>query len=378
MFSKTGDGWFESHMGCTANDIVKRLRKSRRINKDQKGDIDELIQDVRTIKALEFENTLKMHDWLEENSRIVRAFSPSERDMKALRKFADTRKVNLLRSFKQWEMSEEILAKLEEFDDVWGDDEKDAWVKAMQGRRDAKMMWKNTLHQIDRLSEKDALMVRKASEYLEQNGAMTARAIYERLHEESLTTKSMTSNKLAKMLSMYGEEVDIMDGVGRSTFVKADSSGLILKDPIAYAAGFLDADGYISITGRGEPRAGFIATGTRGRAHCEHLQKTLDCGILQLDQKVYKDSQRSQHRLQFYSKADIRKLLSALEPHLQMKKTQARAVLAYLDEQDKLRKEQLMKVVKFRNWSDDTTKSDALLAEWGIDADTVSKWSEGL
>ena len=162
MFSKTGDGWFESHMGCTANDIVKRLRKSRRTNKDQKGDIDELIQDVRTIKALEFENTLKMHDWLEENSRIVRAFSPSERDMKALRKFADTRKVNLLRSFKQWEMSEEILAKLEEFDDVWGDDEKDAWVKAMQGRRDAKMMWKNTLHQIDRLSEKDALMVRKA------------------------------------------------------------------------------------------------------------------------------------------------------------------------------------------------------------------------
>ena len=76
MFSKTGDGWFESHMGCTANDIVKRLRKSRRTNKDQKGDIDELIQDVRTIKALEFENTLKMHDWLEENSRIVRAFSP--------------------------------------------------------------------------------------------------------------------------------------------------------------------------------------------------------------------------------------------------------------------------------------------------------------
>ena len=61
-----------------------------------------------------------------------------------------------------------------------------------------------------------------------------------------------------------------------------------------------------------------------------------------------------------------------------MKKTQARAVLAYLDEQDKVRKEQLMKVVKFRNWSDDTTKSDALLAEWGVDADTVSKWSEGL
>ena len=162
------------------------------------------------------------------------------------------------------------------------------------------------------------------------------------------------------------------------TFKKIKNHGLILKDPFAYAAGFLDADGYISITGRGEPRAGFIATGARGRIHCKHLQKTLDCGRLQLDQKVYKDSQRSQHRLQFYSKADIRNLLTSLLPHLQMKKTQAKAVLAYIEENDKLRKEELKKLVKYNNWSDDTSKSDALLAEWGVQADTVAKWGEGL
>ena len=61
-----------------------------------------------------------------------------------------------------------------------------------------------------------------------------------------------------------------------------------------------------------------------------------------------------------------------------MKKTQAKAVLAYIDEQDSVRKEELKKLVKYSNWSDDKTKSESLLAEWGIKADTMAKWSEGL
>ena len=184
--------------------------------------------------------------------------------------------------------------------------------------------------------------------------------------------------KLAKLLSMYGEEIDIIGGAGRGTFVKMDKTGLIIKDPWAYAAGFLDADGYITITKRGEPRAGFIATGNRGKIHCEQLQKTLDCGILQLDQKVYSDNQRSQHRLQFYSKADIAKLLKGVLPFLQMKATQAKAVLAFIEEGDSLKKDELKKVVRYSNWSDDTNKANALLAEWGIEADQVNKWAEAI
>ena len=137
-------------------------------------------------------------------------------------------------------------------------------------------------------------------------------------------------------------------------------------------------DRYITITKRGEPRAGFIATGSRGKIHCEQLQKTLDCGILQLDQKVYTDNQRSQHRLQFYSKADISKLLKGILPFLEMKKTQAKAVLAYIAETDGLRKEELKKVVKYHNWSDDTNKSNALLDEWGVGAEDVTKWTEAI
>jgi len=378
LFSTTGEGWFETHTGFTANALVDRLRKNRRLNKEQKNEIDDLINDIRMIKSLEFDSTLNMYDWIGDYSSIVKEFSPSERDMKALRKFGESRKFTLIKACRQWEQANEVLKMLDEFEGIWGQDEKDAWVKAMQEKQDAKKMWKSTLHQIDRLNDKDLESLQKSAILLEQNGPMTSKSIFQNLHERKIISKSMTVGKLGKLLAMYGEELDIISGNERSTFVKADSHGLILKDPFSYAAGFLDADGYISITGRGEPRAGFIATGSRGRLHCEHLQKTLDCGILQLDQKVYKDNQRSQHRLQFYSKNDIRKLLTSLLPHLQMKKTQAKAVLAYIDEEDSVRKEELKKLVKYSNWSDDKTKSESLLAEWGIKADTMAKWSEGL
>ena len=207
---------------------------------------------------------------------------------------------------------------------------------------------------------------------------MSGRRSFESLATDGILHKSMTAMKLAKLLSMYGEEVDIISGASRGTFVKIDRSGLIIKDPWAYAAGFLDADGYITITKRGEPRAGFIATGRRGKIHCEQLRKILDCGILQLDQKVYKDNQRSQHRLQFYSKNDIRKLLEGLMPHLHMKKTQAKAVLAFIDEKDGVKKDELLKVVRYYNWSDDTNKSNALLSEWGLEAEDVSKLAEAI
>ena len=160
--------------------------------------------------------------------------------------------------------------------------------------------------------------------------------------------------------------------------MRISNEGLVLNDSGAYGAGFLDADGYITITERGEPRAGMIATGDRGRIHCEDLYKTLDCGVLQLNNKVHKNSKRSQHRLQFYSKADLRKFLNGVLPHLKMKSIQAKAVLAYIDEKDTTRKEELKRLVRFKNWEDDTKKSTELLFSWGVDVDTIGKYAEGL
>ena len=143
---------------------------------------------------------------------------------------------------------------------------------------------------------------------------------------------------------------------------------------------FIDADGYITITKRGEPRVGIIATGERGKVHCEELQKTLGCGVLQLDLKLYqKSSKRSQHRLQFYSKADVRKVLKGVEPHLRLKKNQLNNVLEYIDTPRKgaiakQRRDQLEKLVKYDNWSD--KKGDELLSEWGVKEEDIMTWRD--
>jgi hypothetical protein len=38
----------------------------------------------------------------------------------------------------------------------------------------------------------------------------------------------------------------------------------------------------------------------------------------------------------------------------------------------KARKAELQRIVKWNNWKD--TKADDLLAEWGVDVETVEKW----
>jgi len=378
MFPRNGEGWFETNIGYSATELVHRLKKMRRHNKDRKDLIDDLIKDVRCLKGVEIETTLKMFPWSVEHSDTIKELGLSEMNLKALRKFGDNRNVSLQRACFQWEKAEEALKMLDEYEDVWGDKEKKAWVAAMDGKRDARKIWKTTLHQMDRLTYKEQEALKKSADVLSRKGEMTGRTLFENLLHDGVPDRNMTSMKLAKLLSLYGEEVDIIAGASRNSFIKMDKTGLIIKDPWAYAAGFLDADGYITITKRGEPRAGFIATGMRGKIHCEQLQKILDCGVLQLNQKVYKDNQRSQHRLQFYSKMDIRKLLNGILPFLAMKKTQAKAVLAFIDEGDAVKKDELKKVVRYFNWSDDTNKANTLLSEWGVQADDVSKWAEAI
>ena len=92
---------------------------------------------------------------------------------------------------------------------------------------------------------------------------------------------------------------------------------------------------------------------------------------------MYKDGQRSQHRVSFYSKDDLTKLLAKITPHLRMKDRQAKAVSAYLKESDPIRKVQLKRFVQFSN-RDGTTKGKESLREWGVDKDTVMSWAEAL
>ena len=329
-FSNTGNGWFETHLGCSASDFVSRLRKMRRNNKDVKADIDLLIEDVRTLKALEVKTTLKGISWANGKESTIKQLGASDRDLKSLRRFGESRKVGLMQACNLWDSADSSLKMLDQFTDVWGEQESQAWATAMQSKTDAKKMWRSTLHQSERLTQKEQDTLAKASYILQLEGALSSRRLQERMLDESVLHKSMTAGKLSKLLSMYGEEYDIINGPKKGTFVKMDDDGIIIKNPWSYAADFLESDGFIKVSERGETSLGFVSTGKRGKVHCEQLHKMIDGGSLQLNRRVSKDH-TTQHRLLFNMDNEVHNILKNVLPYLSSKRQQAEYVLKKME-----------------------------------------------
>ena len=325
-FSNTGSGWFETHLGCSASDFVSRLRKMRRNNKEIKSDIDLLIEDVRTLKALEVKTTLKGISWANGKESTIKQLGASDRDLKSLRRFGESRRVGLMQACNLWDSADSSLKMLDQYTDVWGEQESQAWATAMQSKTDAKKMWRSTLHQSERLTQKEQDTLTKASYILQLEGALSSRRLQERMLDQSILHKSMTTGKLSKLLSMYGEEYDIINGPKKGTFVKMDDDGIIIKNPWSYAADFLESDGFIKVSERGETSLGFVSTGKRGKVHCEQLHKMIEGGTLQLNRKISKEH-TTQHRLVFNMDNEISNILKNMLPYLSTKKEQAVYIL---------------------------------------------------
>jgi len=360
-------GWFQSMFGRGAEELVKDLRMARRVNKGMRGAIDEAIDAIRIAKKQEVEATLHSIDWIGKHESTVRNLGVSDRDLQALRKHGNAREYALRRACVQWEKANDIISKLLLVEGEFNDEQRELWTNAQQLKKNAKKEWKNSLHSVDNIKKTDAIVLNKAHAILEERGPLSSNELVASIEK----ARNLSPNRLSMMLKMHGVEYDI-ERVGTSWGIVRDDT-VIFKDVWAYAAGFLDADGYITITKRMEPRAGFIATGERGKMHCEQLHKALDCGVLQTDLKIHKNSRRTQHRLQFYSEDDLRKLMKGLQPHLRMKKGQAGAVLELLDLRGrktdiiKSRRDELYRIVKWLNWKDVPDKREELLKEWNID-----------
>jgi len=374
-FAENGDGWFESQYGTDANTIIRMCRKMRRHDKVFKSEYDQIINDIRKVKALEVDTTIKSLSWSDGFEDVIRNIGLSDRSLKSLRKFGEARSTSLQKACQQYLKALTVLEHLNGKSD-WNIDDQQNWVDANQMKKDSQKMWNNTLHQIDKLSKHDVHALNYASKILEQEGALGSREIVRRGY--GVLNKSMSVNKMSSLLKMYGEEVDVYRGGVRGTFVKQGPSGLIIKDPWAYTAGFVDADGSIFISERGDPRVTIVASGNNGKTHCEELQKMIGCGRLVSDQKLAKNTIKPVHRLIFSSKDDIREVLKGIIPHLKLKSLQAKAVLNYIDQKDSMRKNELYQLVTFNNWKDHKSKSITLLNKWGLDADTVGGYAEGL
>jgi hypothetical protein len=151
----------------------------------------------------------------------------------------------------------------------------------------------------------------------------------------------------------------------------------IKKNLWAYTAAFIDSDGYITMDKNHNPRVGLVATGNRGKAFMMEMHKSLGFGRLHLDQKSPQDT-RPVNRLNFYSASDVKKLLTKCRPHFKMKGPNADVLLELIKikKNDKKaewyaqRKEELFKLMKYHNHSDNTRFD---WKEWDIDINNINK-----
>ena len=376
---KLNEKLLSDQFGRSASELIKDLRMKRRVHKEFRDDIDDAIKAIRLAKEEETHRVLDSFSWLDEHLPAVKSFNLRDKDLRALSRFGDVRKVSLSQACNQWSVANDILTKLSNVEGDFTQVQQTLWNDSQKMKKDARKMWKNTLHQSEKLSKAELLSLEKATSLLDYHGPMDSRTIHTHMTGDDGRSRGVPSvQQIGALLKTYGPEYDIYKHNKyweRQTLDK----DLLMKDPWAYAAGFLDADGYVTISKKGEPRAGFVATGERGRIHCENLYKMVGCGVLALDLKVHKTSKRSQHRLQFYSKADISKLLKGTLPHLHLKKNQAQYVLEHLNlrgrDGDSIikRRDELYRLVKWENWKD--VQAEELLNEWNVDEQEVLSWA---
>ena len=134
-------------MGCGADEVVKRLRKMRRSMKDDRSDIDAFINDIRMIKSLETEATIMNLSWGPEYADIMKQLGLSDRSLKSLRKFGESRSVSIQQACHLWSEADVALTMPDECEEVQGEEAQRAWANAMSTRSDARHIWRVTLHQ---------------------------------------------------------------------------------------------------------------------------------------------------------------------------------------------------------------------------------------
>ena len=81
-FSPTGEGWFEDKLGKSANQIIKDLRKARRVFKEDKTEIDSIIASVRALKSAEVDATLSNLPWSAPHQDTMRKMGLSNKDLR--------------------------------------------------------------------------------------------------------------------------------------------------------------------------------------------------------------------------------------------------------------------------------------------------------
>ena len=241
-----------------------------------------------------------------------------------------------------------------------------------QCKKEIRKILKDIPHQAIRKSKKE-IIEGHVIDIICKSPGLTSNEVHSRLPQGY--NKISTPQSISKMLKKVSATK-----IDNEYYLVKD---LIKKDLYSYVAGFIDSDGYITMDSNHAPRIGMIATGNRGRAFFTELESELKCGRLHLDQKVGENS-RSQHRLNFYSQADIGTILDKCMPHLRMKQAQGQLLLEAIRIKQQHKKadwakprlQEIFKLMKYENWKDSRGQGGREFEKYGIDPEVVVKYHD--
>lgn len=324
-FALNGKGWIEAKFGKSVDEIKLELAKAHEYGLLD-DELEPIMKSIDTLQEMESQATVASMEWADGYYEVMKELGLDERTLKALRIHGNVRKSTLIRACNEWQSANQILKTLDEFQDVWGEEETTAWKSAMTQKQDAKQIWNNTLHQYDTLNKEQKKWLKMAYEELNKSGPLTARIIGERMIDKGI--KRVNVNRLAKLLKMYGEDVGIIKSMKKSEYIAVGESELIIKDVWPYAASIIDEHAVFKISQRGDPSVTLVTKGDRGRIHCNQLYKQIGFGKLQLNNRVQK-GEPMEHRIEFLEE-DVSKLLVGSLPYIEEKSEIAKAMSLYI------------------------------------------------
>ena len=350
-------------------DLVKELRGMRRkLKGDSRDKLSKGIDHLITAYEEYVQKSLDSIYWLKpyQSGFSKLGYNPSQIHKLHKIKDGETRSQIIELCCKMWE------SDLEKKSLDYGTEYSNHYNIIKQSKKELRTIFKSIAHQSIRKTKKE-MVEKSVGEILTNNQGLSANEIHSRLSKGH--SKISTPQSISKVLMKMGAtKVD-----NEYYLVKH----LIKKDLYSYVAGFIDSDGYVTMDASLAPRVGMIATGGRGRAFFEELEKELKCGRLHLDQKVGENN-RSQHRLNFYSQKDISAILEKCIPHLRMKKTQGKLLQEAIrikknykkTEWAKPRLNEIFKLIKYENWKDSRGQGLKEFEKHGIDPEVVVKYHD--
>ena len=340
--------------------LIKDLKKYRRTLKgEEKLKITTSIDNLIKGYSNHLDETINQIYWIEKYKPLVKDMVCSEEQIIKLSYMSDenTRRDIIDVLCKYWEI------KLNRKDIAYNSNYSTLTKEMTQSKREFKKLLKDYMPS---MSPKDVIKQEILKAVCEEPG-ISSRQIHEKLSKNlfNRTTPSIIS-KMAKT-----QNITTINGA----FYKFNDE--IKKDIYAYTAAFIDSDGYITMDKNFNPRVGMVATGDRGKAFMMEMHKSLGCGRLHLDQKSPQNT-RPVNRLNFYSAADVKELLTKCRPHFKMKGTNADILLELIrmkksykkSEWYKPRREELFKLMKYENHKDHVGYD---FTQYDIDIETVAK-----